>query len=32
MRLTMIGFALGAMYASQELPPLRRPKQAAIAA
>lgn len=32
MRLTMLGFALGAMYASQRLPPLRRPKLALVAA
>lgn len=32
MRLTLIGFALGAMYASRELPLLRRPKLAAVAA
>ena len=32
MRLSMMGFALGTMYASQALPPLRRPKLAAVAA
>jgi hypothetical protein len=32
MRLSMLGFALGTMYASQELPPLRRPRLVAVAA
>lgn len=32
MRLTMMGFALGAMYASQELKPLRQPKLTLIVA
>jgi dienelactone hydrolase len=32
MRLTMMGFALGAMYKAQQLPPLRRPRLVAVAA
>lgn len=32
MRLTLIGFALGRSYIGQALPPLRRPKLAAVAA
>jgi hypothetical protein len=32
MRLTMLGFGLATMYASQELAPLRRPQKAVGAA
>lgn len=32
MRLTMLGFALGAMYAKSALPELRKPKLVAVAA